>query len=437
MSAATKLHAIVRDNRLGLRRALPSWCTAHSDTLTAIFKAHGDGEDPILIEATCNQVNQEGGYTGMTPAKFRNFVECLAKDAGVEANRLILGGDHLGPNPWKWLPAREAMLRARDLVRAFVEAGFVKIHLDASMRCADDEKLTEAVIAERAAALCRTAEEAGDGPDLAYVIGTEVPIPGGETEPIDALAVTPVLNVRQTINLHREAFDSLGVGAAMSRVVAIVVQPGVDFGNNYVVQFNRAEAAGLADALNDFPEIVFEGHSTDFQTLRSLENLVDCHFGFLKVGPELTFAFREAIFAMAAIECGPEGMGDSDVVRALDRAMEKNPESWRSYVHAGPKERVDRLFGLSDRVRYYWRDQDLAAAVNDLKSRVDFADIAPGLVSQFAGALDDSVGTHSLSERLVQSRVGAVVARYRAASRRLEHTAEFKSVTAAMRADFL
>jgi tagatose-1,6-bisphosphate aldolase non-catalytic subunit AgaZ/GatZ len=32
----------------------------------------------VLIEATCNQVNQDGGYTGMTPADFRRFVEDIA-----------------------------------------------------------------------------------------------------------------------------------------------------------------------------------------------------------------------------------------------------------------------------------------------------------------------------------------------------------------------
>jgi len=417
MNAAAKLRAIVRSNNAGLRRALPSWCTAHPDTLKAIIAAHHESEDPILIETTCNQVNQQGGYTGMTPAAFRTFIERLTKEAGANADRLILGGDHLGPNPWKGLPAREAMRRACDLIRAYVEAGFVKIHLDASMRCADDVELSEATIAKRAAALCVAAEDAANGADLAYVIGTEVPTPGGETDAIDTFAVTPSENVRLTVNVHREAFAALGVGDAMSRVIAVVVQPGVDFGNSHVIQFDRAGAAGLVDALNDFPEIVYEAHSTDFQTLRSLSDLVDCRFGLLKVGPELTFAFREAIFAMAAIEGGLEGIGGSEIVRALERVMDENPGNWRSYVPPGPNERVDRLFGLSDRVRYYWPRQGVAAAVNNLKSRIDSAAISPGLVSQFGGALDDEIGTRRLSARLVQSKVGAVVDRYRAASR--------------------
>jgi D-tagatose-1,6-bisphosphate aldolase subunit GatZ/KbaZ len=417
MSGAAKLRAIVRDNRAGIRRALPSWCTAHPDTLRAIIAAYRDGDEPILIEATCNQMNQEGGYTGMTPAAFRTFVESLMDEARVDRDRLILGGDHLGPNPWRTLPARDAVCRAGDLVRAYVEAGFVKVHLDASMRCADDQTLSEATIAERAAALCAAAEDAAGGADLAYGIGTEVPIPGGETEALDALAVTPLDNVRRTIDLHREAFTAQGVQDAMRRIIAIVVQPGVDFGNSEIVQFDRAKAGELVEALTDFPEIVFEAHSTDFQWLRSLSDLVHCRFGLLKVGPELTFAFREALFAMAAMEAGLGGIGDSAIVRALEEAMDRNPGNWRGYVAAGPNERLLRLFGLSDRVRYYWPDRDVSKAAAELKARIDLAPIAPGLVSQFADRLDDSTEDRPLSERLVQSRVGAVVERYRTASR--------------------
>ena len=75
---------LIAANRAGERRGVPSWCTAHPQTLSAVLAAHRDNDEPILIEATCNQVNQEGGYTGMTPADFRRFVEGLAHDAGVD-----------------------------------------------------------------------------------------------------------------------------------------------------------------------------------------------------------------------------------------------------------------------------------------------------------------------------------------------------------------
>ena len=136
----------------------------------------------VLIEATCNQVNQDGGYTGMTPAAFRAFVEGIADRVGLARGRVILGGDHLGPNPWKHLAPAEALGKAREMVTGFVRAGFTKIHLDTSMGCAGEgTALPDPVVAERAADLAAAAEAAVDPeafPPPVYVIGTEVPVPG-------------------------------------------------------------------------------------------------------------------------------------------------------------------------------------------------------------------------------------------------------------------
>jgi D-tagatose-bisphosphate aldolase class II non-catalytic subunit len=413
--AAPTLRSIVQESRAGLSRALPSWCTAHQRTLRSIFTTYRDDNDPILVEATCNQVNQEGGYTGMTSAAFRAFVGELAESAGVSPDRLILGGDHLGPNPWRRLPAREAVVKASELVRAFVETGFVKIHLDAGMSCGGEAKISDGEIAHRAAKLCAVAESAAKGREVLYVIGTEVPVPGGETEPIGSLAVTPREDVERTFDLHRREFASLGVGDAANCVIAVVVQPGVDFGADQVVAFEKNRAADLVSAVEEIPNLVYEAHSTDFQTLRSLMRLVDCHFAFLKVGPELTFAFREAAFAMAAMECGVDPLGESEVVRALEGAMDADPSSWRDYVAPGAGSRLGRLFALSDRVRYGSRRRRCdRRAIRARRLRIN----PYGLVSQFAGRFDPDETGLSLSEQIVQSRVGAVVARYRMASRR-------------------
>ena len=284
MSARDFWPTLIAGNRAGERRGIPSWCSAHPQTLSAVLAAHRLSDEPILIEATCNQVNQEGGYTGMTPAAFRRFVEGLAREAGVDPRRLILGGDHLGPNPWKRLSAGEAMARARDMVKAYVEAGFEKIHIDASMACADEATVPEQTIAERGAELCAAAEAAGPGSERVYVIGTEVPIPGGETKELDALAVTHPEAAQRTVDLHRRAFAARGVEAAMDRVVALVVQPGVDMGNAQVFGYDRDEAAALSAALREIPGVVYEAHSTDFQSETALFDLVATHFAILKVG---------------------------------------------------------------------------------------------------------------------------------------------------------
>jgi D-tagatose-bisphosphate aldolase class II non-catalytic subunit len=415
MTHAEFWRTLIADNRAGKPRGIASWCTAHSLTLSATLAAHRDSDEPILIEATCNQVNQHGGYTGMTPGAFRTFIDDLARGEGIDPARIILGGDHLGPNPWKTRSASEAMREARDMVRAFVEAGFSKIHLDASMRCSDDRELSEATIAERGAALCAVAESASAGRGLVYVIGTEVPIPGGETEALDSLAVTKPAAAHRTFELHRTAFAKAGIGDALGRVIALVVQPGVDMGNTQVFGYDKVKAAALSAAVLDIPSVVFEAHSTDFQTETALTDLVAMHFPILKVGPSLTFAFREAIGAMAAIEERLIASGRSDVLAVLERAMDDNPIHWRGYVAKDENERLIKIFGLSDRARYYWPDPRVEAAVKTLARNIDAASPPPGLVSQFVGdMLLDSEGP--LSRRIVQAKVGAVVAKYRRAS---------------------
>ena len=406
---------LIAANRAGERRGIASWCTAHPQTLSAILAAHRDGDAPILIEATCNQVNQDGGYTGMSPADFRRFVEELSRGAGVDPARIIFGGDHLGPNPWKRLPAREAMARARDMMKAYVEAGYEKIHIDASMACGDEATVSEQIIAERGAGLCAVAEAAGRGGERVYVIGTEVPIPGGETEALDALAVTPPQAARRTFDLHRRAFAALGIEAAMQRVVALVVQPGVDMGNSQVFGYDRVQAAALSAAVQDIPGLVYEAHSTDFQSETALGDLVDSHFAILKVGPSLTFAFREAVMAMARI-AEIAGLPSSGLVEALEQAMDAHPQHWRGYIPPGPDERLMRLYGLSDRVRYYWPLPPVQAALGRLLSSLDAARIPPGIVSQAAGDMLLERGEPTLSGRVIAAKVGAVVDKYRRAS---------------------
>jgi len=145
---------LIAQNRSGQTIGLPCFCTANEHVLKAVLAYAAKTGFPTVIEATCNQVNQEGGYTGMTPADFMKWLKGMAKDAGVPMEQLILGGDHLGPNPWRSEPVESAMEKARELVKLYAEAGFQKIHLDASMACGGESNPTFTQIAERAAELC-------------------------------------------------------------------------------------------------------------------------------------------------------------------------------------------------------------------------------------------------------------------------------------------
>jgi D-tagatose-1,6-bisphosphate aldolase subunit GatZ/KbaZ len=220
---------------------------------------------------------------------------------------VLLGGDHIGPFPWRQEDSLSALSKARGLVRDCVLAGYQKIHLDASMACRDDGgNLTERTVADRAAILCRAAEEAcrelpSGSPELVYVIGTEVPAPGGESVDAHAPVVTKAEDAHRTIEAFRLAFAARGLSSAWGRVIALVVQPGVDFGSNSIFDYDRAKALSLSAALSEHPGIVFEAHSTDYQSPQALARMVEDHFAILKVGPWLTFAFREAVLALTRV----------------------------------------------------------------------------------------------------------------------------------------
>jgi D-tagatose-1,6-bisphosphate aldolase subunit GatZ/KbaZ len=383
-------------------------------------------ETHLLLEATSNQVNQAGGYTGMTPAMFRAYVQGIAAKLNFDVNRLILGGDHLGPNPWQNVNATEAMERSLEMVRLYVEAGFTKIHLDASMRCADDPAiLPDEVMATRAAALCAAAESARKRLDLApvvYVIGTEVPTPGGATHALDTLAVTTCESAEQTLAVHRAAFRDAGLDAAWDRVIALVIQPGVEFDHDSVVDYDAAKAAHLQRFLQAHPELVMEAHSSDYQMPQAYTELVRDGFAILKVGPALTFAMRETLYALCAIEreLVPETRR-SHLIETMETAMLDHPADWHKYYHGTPEEqRRLRVYSYSDRIRYYWRFTEVQSSVERLMQNLEEMPIPETLLSAHCPRQYDQVRAGRLQSNpraFVIASIMMVLAPYSAACR--------------------
>lgn len=377
---------LVRRHRAGAAVGIPSVCSVHPLVIeAAVSQARADG-GPLLVEATSNQVDQFGGYTGMRPRDFRDRVLATARRHGLPPSRVVLGGDHLGPNRWRELGAAQAFDRAEVLVAEYVEAGFGKIHLDCSMACAGDPvPLTDELVAERAARLARVAEKSAKqaGTHPVYVIGTEVPVPGGAQETIRSLAPTSPAAATATIAAHRAAFRDAGVAEAWDRVVGLVVQPGVEFDHRHVFDYDRSQATALAAVLDDHPGMVFEAHSTDYQTSDSLRALVEDHWAVLKVGPGLTFALREALFSLAAIEDELVPREErSRLVDVVERRMLEDPRWWQGYYHGDDDEqRLARRYSYSDRIRYYWPDAEIRAAQDLLLGNLADRDIPLPLLS--------------------------------------------------------
>ncbi len=392
--SSTHLRDILRGNRQSAKGGIYAVCSAHPAVIEAGIEQSLKDGSIFLVESTSSQVNQSGGYTGMTPREFARFVHSAARNAGLPASQVLLGGDHLGPFPWRDETLLHALRKACVLVHDCVLAGYQKIHLDASMPCGDDRNgsLTERTVAERAAILCLAAEQAyrevqSGSSQLVYVIGTEVPAPGGESVGSDSPVVTKAEDAHRTLETFKLAFIERGLSSAWQRVIALVVHPGVDFGSNAIFDYDRAKARLLSVALSEHPGIVFEAHSTDYQSPQALARMVEDHFAILKVGPWLTFAFREAVLALSAIEreltATTSKQEISHVREALEAAMLRNPGYWRSYYRGDEDEvRRDLIYGYSDRCRYYWNEPAVQEELNRLIGNLGRRPIPLTLVSQ-------------------------------------------------------
>lgn len=400
------LRDIVARNRSGEPTAAVCVCSAHPDVLRAALNWAERGNRPIVIEATSNQVNQDGGYTGKTPAGFAADLYGLADRLGVDRGRIVLGGDHLGPQAWSGKAADAAMAKARELVGAYARAGFSKIHLDCSMGCAGEASHAgDTLAALRTADLARECEaEMGDGRAL-YVIGTEVPPPGGALadDRGDIPATTPEA-AQATLDAHGAAFDEAGLGGLRDRVAGLVVQPGVEFSPTRVHHLPPGRDPGLREVMMGWPDLCLEAHSTDYQRPGAFSRLAELGFAFQKVGPALTFAYRQAVYSLdGALRLDGRGTGLADAMEGL---MLDEPAHWKGHYPAGDINALHQ--GLSDRIRYYWPHPRAKGAVSALLEVCNEAPpTAEALARSFpAEHLDRADGlAGSVAQRLIDSAI--------------------------------
>ena len=400
-----------------------SACTANAMVLKACLSKAKATDTPIVIEATANQVDQYGGYTGMKPVDFKNMVKILCKEVGYDFNRVILGGDHLGPLTFVAYDEAKAMSEAKELVRQYVLAGFTKIHIDTSMKISSDDPhktLETRVIAQRAAVLMEVANEAFkqlNKQDLkavapCFIVGSEVPIPGGEQEVVDTLEVTKVKDFENQVAIFKETLPA----SSWDDVVAIVVQPGVEFGDNQVFYYDSKKARDLVASKAAYPNLVFEGHSTDYQTKEHLKQMVDDDIAILKVGPALTFGYRQALFALAQVESDMMIKDASNLREVLENVMLEDPKYWQKYYTGDSiQQQLKRAYSYSDRIRYYLPYPAVDAAIKKLQHNIDNYEIIMPVIYQWLPKQYERIVNNQLEltfEALVMDVIGDFVDDY-------------------------
>ena len=409
------LRDIIARNKAGECIAIPSVCSAHPEVLSASLQLASSLNRPLVIEATSNQVNQFGGYTGMDARAFVAFIDDLKSKYGIAPNMVELGGDHLGPQVWKSETADRAMAKAHDLVSDYVRAGIKKIHLDCSEGCAGEPPMLDDVTAaERAALLAVSCLNAAPVPkDLIFVIGTEVPAPGGARLGEDGHIIPTSLEAAvKTLMTHRAAFTEKGIADSWPQVSGLVVQQGVEFGPDHVFTMANGTDTGLRDAISEYPEICLEAHSTDFQPPETFAKLANMGFAFQKVGPALTFALRRALYALDHIvqELSPSAV---TLPQVMEAAMRSNPEHWRS--HYSEDDMSKWHCSYADRIRYYWPLPAVKEALQSLISTFDELKVPEHILAKSfsSDVLERSEGlTASRGHAIVRSEVQGALLPY-------------------------
>lgn len=412
---------IIKAHKSGKNLGIYSVCSAHPLVIeAALRRAKIDGTQ-ALIESTSNQVNQDGGYTGMLPGDFLDLVNEIADEVDFPRANIVLGGDHLGPNCWQNLPAEEAMKKSEVLINQYIAAGFRKIHLDCSMSCQGDPiPLDDDEVASRAARLCEVAESrwqqvGGEAP--VYIVGTEVPVPGGATDELDEIQLTEPGAAGKTIAIHEAAFTQRGLQPAWKRVIGLVVQPGVEFGHEKVVDYVADKASDLSRVIEGNDQLVFEAHSTDYQTPENLRSLVRDHYAILKVGPALTYALREAFWALDQVEQEWVGAGNAvNLRRTVLEKLSNDPTYWKNYYYSSGEELTrDLQYSLSDRVRYYWPAAEIKGAVLRLITSLEASPPPLTLLMQFMPNQYAAIRRKEISNKpkeLVMHKIDEVLVQY-------------------------
>ena len=93
--------------------------------------------------------------------------------------------------------------------------------------------------------------------------------------------------------------------------------------------------------------------------------------------------------------------------------MDADPRYWQGYIANDARAELMRIFGLSDRMRYYWPSAAIQGALKILYANIDGATGEIGLIAQFANLPVPRI--LSPSQEIIQARVSAVVNKYASA----------------------
>ncbi len=295
----------IRRHKSGDTVGVYSVCSAHPTVVEAAIMQAGADDVPVLIEATSNQVDQFGATPDASGRVPRPPSSASPTGADFPRSRVVLGGDHLGPNRWQGETAAAAMEKADATHRRLRRAGYSKIYLDAACPVPTTRQCSMTRPSRSAPHACCTsrrirATQRRRPSDVRHRHrGT-----GSRAGPRDARRSHPDAgrSCRATDRRASGRVHPIRLDHVWPRVMALVVQPGVEFDHLQVIDYRRTAHRGATARPRHGTAPGVRGAFHRLSATPQIARARRRSLAVLKVGPGLTFAMREALFGLAHIE---------------------------------------------------------------------------------------------------------------------------------------
>ena len=334
-------------------------CPNSRAVLAAAVKVAAENDYPLLLAATLNQVDTDGGYTGWTPASFVAELDSLAatyRYTGPVYPCLDHGGPWLkDAHTAAGLSTAQAMAAVKSSISACVAAGYNLLHIDPTV----DRTLPAGSPLPIDLVVARTVEliQHADAevrrlamPPISYEVGTEE-VHGG-------LADLSSFTRFVTLLHHELAARDL----AQAWPCFIVGKVGTDLHTSF---FDAATAAALTQQVVPFGSLI-KGHYTDGVDNPAMYPASG--MGAANVGPEFTIAECEALAGLCRQEDALSLASPSHFERELAGAVVRSGR-WRKWLqpaeHGLPFDKLAasrRTWLVQTGARYVWTDPSVMAA---------------------------------------------------------------------------
>ncbi len=375
----------------GVKRTIFAACPNSNTVIRAALKSAKRNNAPIKFAATLNQVDTDGGYTGLTPREFVNTIRLHARSLHI-VSPVIIAVDHGGPwlkdihsrNQWSY---NDTMAAVKKSFEAAIEAGYDLLHVDPTVDITLPKGKTISIdlVADRTLELIAHTEHfrvSHNYPRIAYEVGTEE-VHGG-------LADLDVF--KHFLDRLKSGLEKLGMPDVWPCFV--VGKVGTDL---HTTTFDPLVARQLVEIARNYGSLI-KGHYSDNVT--NPEAYPESGMGAANIGPEFTEMEYLALVELELIQdqLAREGKIAKPVamMKTLQEAVIRS-ERWQKWLHekenpvdffANSPERQEWLIRTC--CRYIWEDPQVVSGRTRLYQNLTMQGIEASSIveSKIEGAMD-------------------------------------------------